>query len=104
MPALFNKIKSKSSIQPLVLPLATYQHSQHHSYSSSLEILVGHVKEKVEDHYCEAYGLQIELWRSLALTGGDSELESEDSSSDDLEELYISLLSSIGWRNSQKTI
>ena len=46
----------------------------------------------------------MELWRSLSLTECDSELESEDSSSDDLEKLYISLLSSIGWRNSQKTI
>ena len=34
----------------------------------------------------------MELWRSFSLREGDSELESEESSSDDLEKLYISLL------------
>ena len=37
----------------------------------------------------------------IIFTEGDSELESEDSTSDDLEKLFIAPLSSIGWRNSQ---
>ena len=46
--------------------------------------LLAHVKEKVEDHYWEADGLQMELVEEFIIsTEGDTESESEDSSSSD---------------------
>ena len=46
--------------------------------------LIAHVKEKVEDHYWETDGLQMELVEEfIILTEGDSESEEDSSSSDD---------------------
>ena len=46
--------------------------------------LLANVKEEVEDHYWEADGLQMELVEEFIISMvGDSEYESEDSSSSD---------------------